>query len=547
MPGRASLRFVYAALRVLALGAALSLWSSWPAALHVADGRLPYDQGRSSALRAGGLRSAWQLWQIEEACAAGRSPLEAQGVAVAGGELPRGELPLLTGLALSPVTRMHGPATAVAVAELAVPALAFAAAFLLARSAGARALAAFGAGYAYAFSPASVHGALQGLEGMSGPLAPLFLLSVLAWMGAGGERARLRCCLCAAGAGLLLGLELLAAAHVALLLLFVLVAAALAAPRLAHPAPGPSARAGLARPAGLAAFALALGATLLASAALLPSARWTFDLFAGAARGFPSLADVLLPPALHPLAGRAKDFDLFPGLVLSGLAVFALVREPRARRFLLCAVLLAPMPWWGIAAPEPAFGLVLLPLAVTAALGLETLLASGRRRPAQALLLALAFELLTVEPARIPAGTPEAVRRLAALAEAGPQRAEPGAVAVVGHVGGPHAALLWQTEHHLPVLFGGAELESAELRRFRQRSPELFELLHGRAGSDPAALALDLELLDVEHVLLPAANDADQAALVLHLDEMEGWERADTHDGLAWWYRSPSSLAAAEH
>jgi hypothetical protein len=160
MPCRASLRFVYAALRVLALGAALSLWSSWPAALHLADGRLPYDQSRSSALRAGGLRSAWQLWQIEQACDAGRPPLEAQGVA-AGGAL-RGELRSDRPRA-RPLTCAYGPATAVRVAELAVPPR-LAAAFLLARAAGARALAAFGAGYAYAFSGLGAR-ALQGPGG----------------------------------------------------------------------------------------------------------------------------------------------------------------------------------------------------------------------------------------------------------------------------------------------------------------------------------------------------------------------------------------------
>jgi hypothetical protein len=539
-----SLRPARAALAVLLLGCALALWSSWPAALHVSDGGLSYDPARSSPLRAGALRSAWQLWQIAEACAAGRSPLEAHGVAEAGGDLLGSELPLLTGLLLAPVTRTLGPPAAVQLAGLAVPALAFAAAFLLARAAGARPLAAFGAGFAYAFSSASAHGALRGLEGASGPLAPLFFLCVLAWMGAGGGGARRRRRLSAAAAGLLLGLQLLAAAHVALLCALALPAVALAAPRLAHPAPEPAPRAGLARADGLAAFALALGATLALSAVLLLPVHGTFHVFASSAR-LPGLADVLLPPALHPLAIRPKEFDLFPGLVLSGLALFALWREPRSRRFLLAALLLAPTPWCGIAAPERAFGLVLLFVGVAAALGLERLLAGGYRRPVQALLVALAFELLTVEVPRTPAGTPEAVRRLAALEEGRAAGDETGAVAVVGHLGGPHAALLWQTVHRRPILFG-AEPGLAELQRFGRRAPELFALLGGELG-DGAALALELALLDVGHVLLPGADDARQATLAMELDELEGWERADTRDGLAWWYRSPSSSATAKH
>src|SRR5688572_29828090 len=127
MARRGTLRLARSALAVLALGCVLSVWSAWPAALHLTDGTLPYAPGRSGALRAGALRSAWQLWQIEEACAGGRSPLEAQGVTVAGGDLLQGELPLLTALALAPVTRSLGAATAVQAAALAVPALAFAA------------------------------------------------------------------------------------------------------------------------------------------------------------------------------------------------------------------------------------------------------------------------------------------------------------------------------------------------------------------------------------------------------------------------------------
>ncbi|MEM7310568.1 MAG: hypothetical protein AAF682_28085 [Planctomycetota bacterium] len=528
-------------LPVLLAGVLLALLWTWPLGGSLGDA-VAFDPARSSSLRAGHHAWVWQTWQASQALGAGGPYFQAGGLLVGGEDLLRSDHPLLPGVLASPITAVGGATLAGNLLFLGLLAGGFAAAYALLRGVGARPLAATGGALAWGFSPAALGGGLLDPGALGGPVPPLFLLLLLRWMalgsGAPGGRTAY-----AAGAGALFAAQVLCAPRAALLLAFLGVATAVLAP--------PS-RAGGIRTSrrGLGHAEAMLAFLAVALVGMLPfwieawSGWGAWGLFVGTERGIPGAGAVLRPAGMHPWLGSGtKAFELAPGFVLVGLAVLALVRELRSTRWLLLALALAPAPWWGLVAPEKAWSFFLLPLAVAAAFALEGILARGGKRLALGLVVAVVFELQVAGIELADAGPPDPVARIAALA---PVDEHAGAVCVVGHLGGAHAGLTWQTKHRRPVLFGPQLVDPAAFQRWGQTAPDLRDFLLGTRLPQPDALALDLQLQEIDHVLLPGADRPGAAPLVELLDDMAGWERASTEDDVAWWYRSGLAGAVAQ-
>ena len=517
------------------LGLVLALLWTWPLALEADSGVLvaPGSEG----LRAGHHGWVWNLWHVDRALAGEGLG----GRALQGDWSPTGvEHSPLLGLVASPLVRVLGPVGAANGFLWLLLAGGFVACFALLRSLGLRPLAAYTGALAWAMAPAAVSGALVSPLRLASLWAPLFALLLLRWMDAGPRVTPWRRVVFAGGTGLVWGAVLWVSPALAALLMVLGTVLVLTAP----PAREGQTRCGylgLVQADGVLAFVAAsvLGLTVflaLAWPGVDGLSMWSLG-------NRPRIQDAVLPPVLHPLwPGEGKAYELFPGMVLITLALGAGLRLPQAVRWLVCAALLLPLPWSALGPPELGAGVALLPVAVAAAMGLEALLASGRRKLALSALVLLLFEVQVRELPLVRTDPPEAVRAIAALSES---EGQAGAVCVVGHVGGAHAALGWQTVHGRPVLFGPAPVRWWELLRWGSTAPALRDFLLGVRIPDPESLAIDLRLEGVDHVLLHEAG-REALGLSLTLDDMPDWERAETNDGVRWWYRARYADAVAQ-
>ncbi len=542
----------YEPFAVLLAGLVLAVAWTWPLARE-ADRSLSHDPARSTVETAGQHAWVWKLWRAREAAERGEPAYFAREVFHPEGHslLTEGH-PLLWARLTAPLQRWRGTPFALNALILFLFASGFAAAWLLARWLELGPWAAAVAALGWSFAPAAVHGALEDPYAVGGPLPPLFLLLFLRWMRTRFGMVRERRWGSALGAGAVFGLQALASVQGAFLLLVCALVLAAMAPATAEDervAP----RGGLLDPIALFWFVAAAGLAAWPLARELAGGRELFLTF-GAHGDVPRMGpgSLLLPADLHPWLGLAfdKEVELHPGLALVALAGFAAWRVPRARRWALVALVLLPAPWWRVVPPGAAWSLVLLPAAIAAGMGFQALCAAPRRRIAAALGVWMLFELWVGPWTTFEVAHPQAVERIAELPrDDGGSRG--GAVCTLTHAWGPHVASTWQTRHERPALFGPfAEPDGERLLRWSRTAPDLFDLVTGRRVPDPAAVALDLQLAGVDHVLLPDADRPDHDAIVLLLDDMESWERAATTDEVGWWYRTSLAeevrLAAAK-
>jgi hypothetical protein len=440
---------------------------------------------------------------------------------------------------------------------------AFAATWALVRALGAGRVPAVFAAFAWAFSPYFVQKSLEHVVLSATPWPPLALLFVLRWSNAEGRREAV---LAALATGLVLGLSLLTSLITFPYLLLVTALTAVLAPGGPDGA-RPSRRGLLSLPAAAAAL-LALG--LLAAPWALELTRSAGELASASSREqlhHPHLADFLVPSGLHPLheglgAGaprpdepwvgrRNENSGLYVGLAVLTAALVGCITSRSARRWALVALPLFLLAW--DPGPEPegwlsslyrrgellqvfrvparAWPFALLPICVAAALGMDLVRRVGPRPLGALLLVMLPYDWWIGPYPLAEARIPEAARALA-LAPG------EGAVAVIPFAPGSNAAMSWQTVHGKPVLSSYvARSEPAHFEEWARVAPDLFHLTVGAAVPPPERLALDLELLDVEHVLVPTAGLATPELVTDVLDGMEGWGRAGTRDDVAWWYR----------
>lgn len=557
-------------MALLALGVAV-LWT-WPLAAELTD-RLPHDPRFQPATGTDTHIWVWDLWWARRVVEEGQPPFHSADIFYPQGHsLAEHTHVFLWGLLSVPFQWAFGTVGATNITLLLLFTLAATATWLLARELGLGRLGSGACAFAWAFSPWFVQKGLVHFNLGPTPWPPLFLLFLLRWMDAGELRVRL---LGALGAGVCLGLSLLTGSLQTVYLFALGLGCFLLAPARDSERTG-SRRSGFLTEGG--PLIAGLAACVVASPFLVEFGR---EWFEGAGYGaqaqlhHPRFTDFFTPPGLHPLAPdplgaaaevpgsahpgpRAEHAGLFLGFALPALALVAALRVPRSRRWLLLFAGLFLLAWdpgpdpegWlsglyresGFLAllrvPVRFIAVAQLPLALAAGFGLESL--RGRWRSLAPLLLALiAFERWVGPYPSMPWEVPQAVNELRASEVEG-------SVAFMPFLPGAGVAMSWQTVHEKPVLTSYVARTNPERQAFLiETAPDLARvalagLMGGEAAlslPDPQAVALDLELLEVAHVLVPDWALQDPERLHALFDAMDGWERAPTTDGVAWWTR----------
>ncbi len=260
------------------------------------------------------------------------------------------------------------------------------------------------------------------------------------------------------------------------------------------------------------------------------------SLFDGTdASGRAALATALWPafsagapaPSATALFGIEAAASGLPRLGLPlWIAALAAIRSVEARRLAAFAWVLAVL---ALLPGAPAAVLIppaLLAACAAGALGIGAL--GGRALPASvacaACLAAIALgrhhqrELdLSLPPAVLALGEVDPSGRVLFV----PAPESEGTLLVWEAVAGREAAL--------------ARLSPRDLEILESVAPDALRLARGTVPDDVASLALDLDLLSIDHVVVDGAR---AAALYPMLDALDRWERgALTGDSQAWWYR----------
>lgn len=570
-PGTAPLR--KRELILAALGAAvLAVAWTWPLAAHLGD-RLPYDPRFAAPETAPAHAWLWNFWWVREALERGAPPFRCDWSAWPRGESLAGSTHLfLWGLLSAPLQWIAGPLFALNAMILLLIAAAATAAWALARELGAGRWGASAAAFAWAFHPCFLEAGLDRLDPFATPWPPLFLLVLLRWMQAGERASGGRRLALGAAAGALVGLAILSGWTGALLLLFLGAAAVAFAPRSGPE--GAGGRGGLLSPWP---WLLGVGACLLLTWPLLLELRRAPSPSPEVAGG-PELSDFLTPPGLHPLArppglgararaaaataspgiqlaaagpgNRREDSGLYLGIGLLALAASGAIRRPRARRLALMAAALLVLTWdpLGIlssaGADSPVRALLrrparllpaaTLPLAMAAGLGLDALLRRPGGRPlAVGLALLMAAEFWVAPWPGFRVRVPEAVRAIGASPDSG------AVLSLPVLLDAPGEAMAWQSVHGHPILRScSSRPADPPVAGWPGIAPDLWRLAVGAGGASPDAVSQDLEALGVTHVLADLDRMGEASPLIEALDGMDRWERAETRDGIRWWYRT---------
>ena len=568
-------------LVVAAVALVVAVVTTWPLAAEMGS-RVPHDPRFQPATGADMHIWLWDYWWARQVVERGVDPFQCDLIFHPWGHtLALHTHGFLWGLLSVPLQWLGGLPFALNGTLLLQFALTAAAVWALARELGLGRAGAGLAAFAWTFSPYFVQKGLEHVVLSASPWPPLLVLFLLRWMNGsarfGGDLRSTR--LAALACGLVVGLALLTSL---ITLPYVLLLAALVA--VVAPARDADAvrgsRAGLGLPS---AWLLAAVAALLVGLPWIVNLAEHWSALSGAAGRsqlyHPRLVDFVTPSGLHPaFAGngaaappagasygglRNEDSALYVGLATLVLAGLALVREPRARRWGLVALPLFLLAWDPGPDPEgwlsslyrsaSAFELLrvpariapfaLLPLALLAGFGFDRLVRGGARGVALTAAGLLAFEFWTGPYPTMKFPRPEAARAIA-LCEGD------GAVASLPFAPGANVAMSWQTVHGKPVLSSYVARSDPEpFENWRAIVPDLVRLALGESLAPPGVIALDLDAADVDHVLVRADSMNDPELLYDILDEMEGWERAATTDGVEWWYatgRVPNAREALE-
>lgn len=507
---------------VAMLASVLTILWTWPLAPSLGS-RIVCDPLASSSLESLAHLRTWNFWWVGQAFETGQSPFFCDRIAWPDGAglawRPNGFL--WAALAL-PFQRCWGALAAANLSWLASWVVGCLAVYRLSRGLGLRPAAA---------SCALVMGVfwLGGSRSGAGhwglfadPWPALVWLALGAWLRSAREGGSLQSLVTAAIAGAVLGLSWLSSSAALLPSIFGAGLFLALSPRPDAPA----------------------GARRLRSSQL-PAGSWLMI----------PLASVLVSlPLLNALATQRGDWSAgspaggglvgIKAVTLLGLALFGCRSGAAARRWFLIGVasgLMALDPgslitrigaglgsWNGLYVREAFASWAVLPLALSAALGLERL--ARAFRPARAVelaapVLALAGLLPCWRTAQL--SIPAAVQ---AMARSGSS----GTVAFLPLAAGAHASQTWQSIHRQPVLGSPAGLSRSRADRWRATASDLFAAALGRDGASPLGLEIDLERHGVRHVLMRAGDEAT-VRLSGVLDRMNLWERAEGDEQLQWW------------
>lgn len=561
----------------------LAVVTTWPLAAGMSS-RVPHDLRFQPATGADMHIWLWDFWWARQVVERGVAPFQCDMIFYPWGHtLALHTHGFLWGLLSVPLQWIGGLPFALDGTLLLLFALTGAATFALGRELGLGRAGAGLAAFAWTFSPYFVQKGLEHVVLSASPWPPLLVLFLLRWMNGSGGTARpggdVRATRIAALAcGIVTGLALLTS-------LITLPYLVLLGGLVVLVAPSPRADGTRGSRGGLA---LPTAWLLAAAAAILIGLPWILNLaehwsaLSGAAGRsqlyHPRLVDFVTPSGLHPLfagngaaeppAGAAfaglrnEDSALYVGLTTLVLAALALAREPRARRWALVGLPLFLLAWDPGPDPEgwlsslyrgySAFELLrvparlapfaFLPLMLVAGMGFDRLVRGTRASLAVAVALAA---LLVLEFWTGPYPTMEFLRPQAARAIALCE--SEGAVASLPFAPGANVAMSWQTVHEKPVLSSYvARADPEPFENWRALVPDLVHLALGESLAEPAVIALDLETAGVDHVLVRADSMREPELLYRILDEMEGWERAATTDGVEWWYATARVKGARE-
>lgn len=567
---------------ILVAVAALALAAIWTLPL-VLDplGSMPHDPRFAPFSGSDMNLWAWDFWWAREVVESGKDPFFSDWIyPPSGHSLALNTHIFLWSLFSVPLQWLAGPVFAINAMALLLLASAATAAWFLGRElrmgiAGCLVLA-----FGFGFSPYFLQKGLVHFNLGASPWLPLMAIFLLRWMRADPHpTGRMQAWRAALGAGCVLGLCLLTGSLQSVYLCAFAALLWLVAPAT-DPNRSSARRRGLLAPGPLL---VALTSSLLIAMPFLSA--WVAEWQAmGGAGQFeplyhPRLIDFLRPSGLHPLfagdgaaaAIASAEFEgKRPELAAISLAwsllflgLVGVLLDVSARRWALLFGLLFLLAWDPGPQPQgwlssiyrhiPPLGLLrisarflpaaILALAVVAGRGADRLWERPRLKPACWLLfLGLGFECLVVGYPSAKVQFPEAVERIAKLDEqVGDELAlRPGSVLTLPPqaVQGACASMLWQTKHERPVVVSYvARINTAKLQILALAGPSLIRwALNGREP-DPRALALDLDHLDVDHVLVRNEDLLDPEQLHRLLDQLEGWERVPVADDVAWWCR----------
>jgi hypothetical protein len=569
-----------------ALACAL-IWT-WPLCTEL-DSVYPFDARFTPSPRGSDTHQyLWNLWWVRQALESGQDPFWCPLIFH-----PRGHsLALHThafacGLASWPLQQLCGMPAAYNLIGLLGTVAAAGAAYALGRALGLGRVASALLAFSWAYSPYFQQKAQEHLSYAAHPWPPLLLLALLRWRRAvDGAPAHLAALCCGAIAGLALLTDPIGCAWLLVLgALFAWIAPdRVRAAQLVGAASTATARERAlrwVRGLALAALAFALvGAPYLRALWHELASLADFDGPDLLGRGqiyHAQLSDFVHPSGLHPLfrglgAGAPLEGAQWPGaraetssltlgcFVLLAAAVGAWF-DSRARRALCVALPLFLLCWdpgpdpegWlsalyrqlpgldALRVPSRAFACLHLPVCLAAAVGAEQLLqrerGRGRGRMLVALLCALGvFEWWRVAPDLAPWSVPSAVSRIA-------RDPGQGAVCVLPFRPGSYVSMSWQTVHGKPVTWSYiARVHPGAIEAWRAESPQLFAFAIGEALPDVAALARELDALEIDHLLVPLDELENPERITGVLDRLSGWEQmpADAAESpsLGWWRRS---------